>query len=235
MTVTSSVLKLMANGREITVERYLPPGGGPAPGVLYLHEIFGLLDCYREDARELASRGYVVWLPDLFSGRAIDYCVRAAVRSVGRINSASSPLYREIDALLDQLKQDDACNGRLGIIGMCLTGGFVIQAAMRDDMEAPVVYHHSFGQQGAGLPLKEEDGLATVKRMQGHWSRVDPFCPKKRRERLKDLLGDRLDAHVYNIPHGFRSAGRGTRDGKTAWERTLAFFDRHLTDDAHEH
>lgn len=214
--------------RSIGLEVYHPHSDETAPGILYLHEIFGINDAYRADARELASRGYVVYLPDLFSGDARGYCVRAAVNSAARNNSAKNPQFTEINELLNTLKTDPACNGRLGMLGMCLTGGFVIQAAMRDDMAAPVLYHHSFGLQGAGVPYDEEENLQKIQRLQGHWSRIDPFCPAKRRQRLIEKLGHRVDAHVYNIPHGFRSLARKTKAAAQAWERTLDFYDQHL-------
>ena len=225
---TPEKLSLAIAGRDITVEVYRPAATQKAPGVLYLHEIFGPLEVYREDARQLAEQGYLVYLPDLYSGDAAAYCVRALVAKAGRNNAASNPLLAEIHQLLDALKDDAACNEKLGIIGMCLSGGYVIQAAMRDDVEAPVVYHHSLGLQGAGVPMHEEHALQSIKRMQGHWSRIDPFCPAKRRKRLQQQLGDRLDAHIYNIPHGFRSTARGTRAADLAWQRTLAFFQQHL-------
>lgn len=222
---------ILLGQRPIQVEIYYPSTAKAAPGILYLHEIYGINDAYRADAKELAARGYLVYLPDLYSGDARGYCVRAMVNSVARNNSANNPQFAEINELLDVLKNDPACNGQLGMLGMCLTGGFVIQAAMRSDMKAPVVYHHSFGLQGAGIPLDEEAKLQEIQRMQGHWSRIDPFCPAKRRQRLINKLGDRLDAYIYNIPHGFRSVARKTQAAALAWQRTLEFYDEHLQPD----
>lgn len=233
MQTNPEITTVTLNGRKVDVEVYRPAGKAVAPGVLYLHEIFGLIDPYREDAQALANRGYLVYLPNLYTGPDTgkskrEYCVRAIVNTVGRHNSVDNPLYKEIAELITLQRNDPACNGELGMIGMCLTGGYVIQAAMREGVEAPVIFHHSLGRQGAGIPTKEESELVNVKRLQGHWSRVDPFCPKQRRQRLKQLLGDRLDDHVYNIPHGFRSLARKTQSSQLAWERTLAFFDEHL-------
>lgn len=229
MSQTPEVINRCLNGRDIEIEIYRPKGKPVAAGILYLHEIYGVIAPYREDAQALADAGYLVYLPNLYSGDSgRKYCVRAIVNTVGRVNSADSPLYKEIAELIELQKQDPACNGQLGMIGMCLTGGYVIQAAMREGIEAPVIFHHSLGREGAGIPHNEEAELANVKRLQGHWSRVDPFCPKQRRQRLKTLLGDRLDDHVYNIPHGFRSLARKTKASALAWQRTLAFFEQHL-------
>jgi carboxymethylenebutenolidase len=212
--------------RRIKLEVYRPVNKQAAPGILLLHELYGLLDWYREDAADLARRGYLVYVPDLYTDGARRYCIRAMVHSAGRNNHADSPLNLEVHALLDALKSDPGCNGRMGMLGACLTGGFVLQMAKRTDMLAPVVYHHSLGLQGSGVP--ERESLDSVRKLQGHWSRIDPFCPAKRRQQLIDTLGDRLEAHLYNMPHGFRSISRGLPGSKIVWDRTLAFFDREL-------
>lgn len=88
------------------------------------------------------------------------------------------------------------------------------------------VYHHSLGIQGAGVPKKES--LDEVRILQGHWSSVDPYCPAKRRNQLIEQLGDRVEAYIYNMPHGFRSVSRGLPEAKVVWQRTVEFFDREL-------
>lgn len=228
MTMTEETIQVDVGDREIDVEVYRPDSQQPVPGILYLHELFGLLDGYREDARELAQRGYLVWLPNLFTGGAVQYCVRALVTSAGRNNHGNSDLNNEIDMLLDALKEDPGCNEKLGMLGMCLTGGYAIQAAIRNDMMAPVVYHHSLGLQASGIPKNEEHKLERIQALQGHWSKRDPFCPAWRRDRLIRKLGTRVEAHLYDAPHGFRSVSRKTKDGALAWERTKAFFDQQL-------
>jgi len=212
--------------RSVDVEVYLPAGEHAAPGILLLHELYGLVDWYRKDAADLASRGYLVYVPDLYTDGAARYCIRAMVHAAGRNNRADSPVNLEVHAMLDALKDDPLCNGRLGMLGACLTGGFVLQMARRDDMLAPVVYHHSLGLQGAGVAKGEN--LDEVRVLQGHWSRLDPFCPARRRNRLLGELGDRAEAYLYNMPHGFRSVSRHLPDSKRVWQRTLDFFAREL-------
>ena len=218
--------QLQLPGRSIDVEVYMPESSEAAPGILLLHEIYGLVDWYRKDAEDLARRGYLVYVPDLYSGKARQYCIRSMVHAAGRNNRADSPLKAEIDSLLDTLKADPLCNGRLGMLGACLTGGFVLQMAKREDMLAPVLYHHSLGLQGSGVP--DNESLDEVRVLQGHWSKLDPFCPSKRRNRLLDELGDRVEAYLYNMPHGFRSLSRSLPESNLVWQRTLEFFEREL-------
>ena len=213
--------------RQIEVEVYAPAQTSEKlPAILLLHELFGILDVYREDAQDLADRGYLVYVPNLFSGGAVKYCIRAMVSKAGRINAADSEVNQEIHVLLDALKADPRSNGRLGMLGQCLTGGYVIQMAKRDDMLAPVVYHHSLGIQGAGVPNNES--LDEVRILQGHWATVDPFCPATKRNKLIQQLGDRVEAYTYNMPHGFRSVSRGLPEAKVVWQRTVDFFEREL-------
>lgn len=217
---------IVTSQRTIDVEIYEPQSKEPVAGILLLHELFGVLDFYREDAQELANRGYLVYLPNLFTDGAVKYCVRAMVSKAGRSNSINSGTNQEINELLDVLKNDPRCNGRLGMLGQCLTGGYVIQMAKRPDMFAPVVYHHSLGIEGAGVPKNES--LDEIRILQGHWSNVDPFCPASKRNKLINALGDRVEAYTYNMPHGFRSLSRGLPEAKVAWQRTLDFFEREL-------
>lgn len=220
--------RLQLADREIDVEVYAPAGNAPAPGILLLHELMGLLDFYRQDAADLAKRGFIVYVPDLFTGGAMRYCIRAMVSAAGRKNSVDNPLSQEVHAMLDALKADPRCNGRLGMLGQCLTGGFVLHMAQRDDMLAPVVYHHSLGIEGAGVPEEEMEQLGRIKVLQGHWGNFDPMCPASRRNKLIDALGDRVEAHTYNLPHGFRSTGRYLPAAKKVWSRTVDFFEREL-------
>ena len=58
--------------RQIEVEVYAPASSSEkAPAILLLHELFGILDVYREDAQDLANRVYLAYVPNLFSGGAV--------------------------------------------------------------------------------------------------------------------------------------------------------------------
>ena len=212
--------------RTIDVEYYLPEGAGPArrvPGVLLLHELFGVTSNVRADARALAREGYLVMAPDLYSGGARSYCMKFFFSRAAVENRSDAEGAQEIHRLLDHLKEHPACNGKLGMIGMCLTGGYVLQMARRDDLAAPVVFHHSFGVRGSGIPEADaRDIRATV---QGHFAEGDRLCPRRRVEALAAQLGDRLEVNMYQgAGHGLRSVFRHSAPGEEAWQRTLAFF-----------
>src|SRR6266704_599000 len=53
------------------LEGYLarPEGDGPFPGVVVIHELFGLNENIRDIARRFADAGYIALAVDLFAGR----------------------------------------------------------------------------------------------------------------------------------------------------------------------
>src|SRR5919199_3173878 len=59
------------------LEAYLaqPEGEGPFPGVVIIHEIFGLNDNIKSIANRFADEGYVALAVDLFAGRNRAVCM----------------------------------------------------------------------------------------------------------------------------------------------------------------
>ncbi len=228
MIMGASCQSVRANGRDIDVEIFTPSiGVGPWSGVLLLHELFGLTANVRSDARHLAQSGYLVLAPNLYTDSMSRYCMKMFFTKDALANRDGSGPTQEIHHCLDMLKKHPSCNGKLGMVGMWLTGGFVLQMACRDDMLAPVVYHHSNGLIDGGLPKSQH---AHVKHtIQGHFAEGDRICPKSRVNTLKKALGDKLEVNYYdNIGHGIRSAFRYTPQSDEAWNRTLEFFSQHL-------
>ena len=70
------------------------PGGaaepGPWPGVVVIHEAFGLNDDIRAKADQFAARGYLALAPDLYDGRPWLRCVRGAFR---QLRAGSGPAF----------------------------------------------------------------------------------------------------------------------------------------------
>lgn len=114
----------------------VPPGEGPWPGVVLVHEIFGLDDNMRAHADRLAAAGFLVLAPDLFSrGRRVT-CLRATFAALGR---GSGPAFDDIEAARQQVVDDPRCTGRVGVIGFCLGGAFALVLAGRPGWSASAV------------------------------------------------------------------------------------------------
>ena len=99
---------------------------GPRPGVVVIHEAFGLTDEIREHADRFSGRGYLAVAPDLFSYAPKLRCIRDTFRSLVRRHG---PAFEVLDAVAGWLAAREDCTGRVGVIGYCMGGGFTLLAA----------------------------------------------------------------------------------------------------------
>ena len=53
----------------------LPEGEGPSPGVVVIHEAFGLNENIRDVARRVAAHGHAAFAVDLFASRSRAVCM----------------------------------------------------------------------------------------------------------------------------------------------------------------
>jgi dienelactone hydrolase len=122
--------------------------GGTGPGVIVLHEVFGLSpECIALGDR-LVAEGYTVYLPVLFGtpgqspgmlaglvGAVRHVCMSREFRCLAR--NESSPVTVWLRALSGEVAR--RCGGRgVGAIGLCLTGGFVLSMMVEESVIAPV-------------------------------------------------------------------------------------------------
>jgi len=107
-----------------------PEGEGPWPGVVVLHDIFGLTDVARKHADWLAGKGYLAVTPDLFSWGNSLRCIRALMMDLSAGKGAS---FEDVDAVREWMKARPDCTGKTGVIGFCATGRFAIMLASGHD------------------------------------------------------------------------------------------------------
>lgn len=223
------VRKFSLSNREIHVHLFRG-GDGNLPAVIFLPDLTGVGEVQLESARLMALDGFHVFVPDLFSIEGVArYCLRMFFNLAFVTNEADNPGVREVFEIIDQVKTMPGVDPqRIGLIGQCLTGGFALHAALRDDVKAPVVFHHSFGITGSGMP--EDKARAICKPLQGHFVEIDPLCPKSRVEKLKKQVGDYLEINYYNwLPHGIPHFFRRTDEGRRAYINMMRFLKMQLS------
>jgi len=125
----------LSTGQAATHDVYF---AGKGPAILLIQELPGI-DPYTFDlAQSLIDQGYTVYLPHLFGvfGRKTLVrntvrllCVRREINVFAR--GKQSPVANWLRALCAEIK-NRAGQGRIGVIGMCLSGGFAL-AMMADD------------------------------------------------------------------------------------------------------
>lgn len=118
-----------------TLQAYFsrPDGPGPFPGVLVIHEIFGLNENMRDIARRFAGEGYAALAVDLFAGRNRVVCMFSLFLGM-RNHSLDHGGIQDLRAALDYLGRQPAVDpNRLGAVGYCLGGGLAIALACADN------------------------------------------------------------------------------------------------------
>jgi len=226
-------LTLYISGDPIPGYLSAPDNGGPWPGVVVLHQAFGLDDDIRRITDRVASLGYLAVAPDLVDGGGWG-CIARIARDLwrGEGNNVDT-----VEAVITWLRSRADCSGKVGAIGFCLGGGyaFLLGAKQKVDVTAsnygqipddlanscPVVASYGAedrilrrGAQGARAALEEAgiDNDFKIYRGAGHG-----FMNQAEGHRLIETLGRPLLAVGYR-----RDAA------EDAWVRIEAFFAKYL-------
>jgi carboxymethylenebutenolidase len=121
---------------------------GPWPGVVLVHDAFGLSDDMREQADWLAAAGYVVAVPDLYGGRGMVRCVKGVF---AQLSAQRGPVFGQLDAVRTRLAADPRCTGTVGAIGYCMGGGFALVLAGQPGWSASSVNYGILPEDLAGV------------------------------------------------------------------------------------
>ena len=147
---------------------------GPWPGVVMIHEIFGLDDVMRRHADRLAGLGYLTLAVDLYSAGGTARCLVSTMRAMLK---GQGRAFADISAAREHLAESPDCTGKIGAIGFCIGGGFALLSASSGYAAAAVNY----GQ----LPRDLDTALTAACPIVGSYGGRDPS--------LKGAAG-RLDA-----------------------------------------
>ena len=112
------------------------------PGVLIVHQWFGITDHEKSRGEMLAKLGYVAFCADIY-GKGIRPSPKEAGSEVGKYKG-NRPLLRErVNAALDELKRNELVDTkRVAAIGYCFGGTAVIELARSGaDLNGIVSFH----------------------------------------------------------------------------------------------
>ncbi len=140
LTATVSVPR--ASGRPLDAYLVRPDGPGPFPGVVVIHEAYGLNDNIRSIARRFADEGYVALAVDLFSAGNRVVCMIRSMYGI-MFHSLENGTVADLTASLDFLRQQTVVDpARVGAIGFCMGGSYALQLACVDkELRAASVFY----------------------------------------------------------------------------------------------
>ena len=229
-----------ADGSTLRAEFFAPVGKGPHPGVVVLHESFGLNDDMRRVARRFADAGYAALTPDLYSHGSRIVCLSRVM--VDMLRGSLAREIADIRAARDALAaRPEVDPGRIAVAGFCQGGGFALIAGTQADFSAAAVNYGEVPADRSRL-----DGVCPVVASYGGKDRVVGRKMAVRLERHLDALGVPHDVKTYDkAGHSFFSqvdgwqgwlarvptpmaVGYDEEAARDGWERMLSFFDAHV-------
>lgn len=142
------------------------------PGVLVVHEWWGLNDHVRNAARHLAEAGYVGFAVDMYGNGKMTAHPDSAQAFMNEAMGNMPELMARFAAAREELIKDPNVDpGKIGAIGFCFGGAVVLgQARAGADLAAVVSFH------GALVPGKVDSG-AVKGRVLVLTGGDDPFVP----------------------------------------------------------
>ena len=226
---------------EMTTFIFHPENGGPFPVVLYLMDAPSIRPALRDMASRLATTGYYVMLPYLFyrggpyrEFGASDEDMHARQELMETVTPTN--IVGDAEALLAVAADDAAAgDGRVGVVGFCMSGGLAIALAraLPDRIGAAASIH------GAWLVRDTPDsphvGLDPVQaELYFAWVEDDPTAPLDTIPVMEQALDDAGVTYtidrITDAVHGFAPAGeRYDRQASVLhWERVHALLQRNV-------
>jgi len=204
------------------------PAGAAAklPAVLVIHENRGLNPHIEDVTRRLALAGYLAFAPDaLFPAGGYPGDEDRARSLFGTLDAARTR--EDFVAAFGWLAAHPEGTGRVGAVGFCWGGGMVGWLATRlPDLAAGVAFYGSAPDPGDVARIRAPlliQSAEVDERINAAWPEFEAA--------LKAAHVD-YARHLYpGTQHGFHNDTTPRYDAaaaELAWERTLAFFARHL-------
>ena len=224
---TQEVHLTLADGQEVGGALALPEGQGHA-GILLIHEWWGLNDQIRSVAVEFSRLGFVALAADLYGGKSATSPdeARSLMQAVDGAVATQT-----LVAWVDWLRGHEASSGKVATIGWCFGGGWSLNASIATPVEATVVYYGNVKKSAADVASLHGPVL-------GHYATEDQWINKEMVDGFEASMrtaGKTVTSHWYDAKHGFANpttARYDEEDAKLAWERTVAFLDRALSESA---
>ena len=216
----------LARGAYVTANEVV----GERPGILLIHEWWGLNDQIMDEAKRLAHEGYAVFAVDLYGESTTDATRARELSSAVRDNPVQAE--ERLKAALNYLDaQSEVADGRLATMGWCFGGGMsgVIGSTGDERIRATVIYY--------GTPVTDTERLANMTQpVLGIWGADDTSIPQDQVNAFEQALasqGTPVEFHTYDgAGHAFANPTRGDayRPEATAdaWEKTLSFLQENL-------
>jgi dienelactone hydrolase len=171
---------------------------GKRPGIVMVHEWWGITKHMHDEARRLARQGYTAFIADMYGDAKTADNPRDAGALSGSVMKNTQVMESRFNAAREQLaKQPTVDPDRIGAVGYCFGGAVVLNMARAGaDLDGVVGFHASLG---LNTPAPAPGAVkAKVLILNGA---DDPFVKKEQYQTLKaDMDAAKADYRVVEYP-----------------------------------
>ncbi|MFN9809563.1 MAG: dienelactone hydrolase family protein [Deltaproteobacteria bacterium] len=194
------------------------------PGLVVVHEWWGLNDAFTAFAGRFADEGFTVIAPDLYGGAIATDAARAGElmqglapeRAVAILGASAAELRRRTGK-------------KVAVTGFCMGGALTFAAATSLDRLACAVPFY-------GIPGGDYFDATKVRcPLQAHFAKKDDWAQPERAQAFCGEVnehGGAAELHVYDAGHAFMREGDPSvyspEQAKIAWARATAYLRAHL-------
>ncbi len=225
--ITSGYIQIVSSGHQLPAFWAHPELGGSFPGLVMLHDQWGLTAHVRTQARRFAEQGYYVIAPDLFNRQTATSEIQAKVL----IEQVGEAALSHVTAALHALQTHHKCNNKIGFIGWGMGGKLALRSAVYQDTLRAIVIFYSLPEgtiTPAELRMLSTSTLAI-------FGADDANCPAEAINALRDTLASLDSSHEIVVYDGvgrdfFNDSHSGfhAETAEQAWNKALAFLNQHL-------
>ena len=203
---------------------YTPPGKGPFPAIIVIHEYWGLNDWVKEQASKLADQGYEALAIDLYRGKVATTPDMAHELMRGVPEDRAK---RDLHAAFEFLQsQPNVKKNRIAAIGWCMGGGYSLDVALQEPtLAADVINYGHLATDPAALNKINSPILGLFG---GQDRGITPDDVHKFEAAMKQA-GKKIEVKIYDdAGHAFENPnnkeGYRPADATDAWKRTVNFL-----------
>jgi carboxymethylenebutenolidase len=225
---TSQTVQYQSGDETVKAYLALPASGGRHPGVIVIHEYWGLNDWIEQNAQKLADQGYVALAVDLYRGGVATTPgdAQELMRSLPKDRAV-----RDLEAAFTYLAaRPDVDPSRIGSVGWCMGGTYSFQVAIHEPTLAACVVNY-------GAPPTDPADIAAIHAsILGNFgaddmgitpAAVSAFQQAAQADHksvdMKEYAGA---GHAFENPNN--TAGYRPEAAADAWNRIMAFLSANL-------
>lgn len=242
--------KMIEIFNSITLPAFLAaPEKDTHPGLILIHEIWGLDEHIKDVTKRFSKEGYVVLAPDLFFGTLIENSVspdlfaqmgnpktrdeaqkkmRAALAPMQSPEFAKDMMHK-LEMCFNYLEEQEYCNGTIGVLGFCFGGSYSFAlAAEQPKVKVAIPFYGQAPSEGQiekiSCPI-----LAFYGEQDENLMKTLPELKemmKKHRKHFQEVVYPNCGHAFFNDTNPKRYNKEAATD---AWPKTLTFLSTNLS------